>query len=494
MVQSNKAFFITVAIVAFLLVYSELLFLGRYLLQDADTFWHIRTGQWILDHAQFPTVDFYSYTETGKPWISQEWLSEIFYAVAYKFGGWRAVTMIAVTSSAAIIGILSFYLLRYLRFSVAIGLTVLTALAISPHFLARPHIFSYVLLGIWMITLLDAYDDDNFSLPSLLILAPLMILWANVHGSFTFGLALLYVFASFCIYQNIVQKNYAKCWRLLVMASVVTVSALITPYGIAPAYKTITLLDMTFAHSYIVEWRPPDFQGHTFRLIYLATIFSAIAGLGIRLRGPRLVVFGLITVMGLSYIRGLLMFFILVPIILARPAARCAWYLLPQLSGTKTSEREEASDPVLSFLRKRSFAILASSAALAVLITGWTWWRQDIVPSKAITPKAAIEFVQRTNITGNVFNWYGFGGYLIFSGIPTFIDGRAELFGDAFLHKYSDTETLVDIGSAFEMLDEYNVNWVVFPPREPLARALARSAQWDKVFSDEYSVVFVRHR
>ena len=493
MLKSNNKFLIVVAIAAFLLVYSYLLLLGPYLLQDPDTFWHIRTGQWILDHARLPTVDFYSYTESGKPWISTEWLSEIFYAVAFKLGGWRAVTIVAATSCAAIIGIVCFYLLRHLRFSVAIGWAVLTAAAISPHFLARPHIFSYILLAIWMINLLEAYDDE-FSLPPLLTLAPLMILWANLHGSFTLGLALLYIFAGFSVYQNFLQRNYTKCWRVVIVTSVVTASALLTPYGIAPAFMTVKLLSMKFTREYLVEWRSPIFQGRYFRLIYLVAILSAMPGLGIRLRGPRLIAFGLLTVMGLSYIRGLLMFFLLVPIILARPAAESIWYLVPQLSGPKTSESDTTSDPVLRFLQKRSFAILASCMALAMLITVRTWWREDIVPSKVIAPTAAIDFVQHANITGNVFNWYGFGGYLIFSGIPTFIDGRAELFGDDFVHKYADAETLADINSAFEMLDEYNVNWVIFRPQEPLAKALAHSALWDKVYSDDYSVVFVRRR
>ncbi len=357
---------------------------GPYVLQDADTFWHIRTGQWILDHAQFPTVDFYSYTAYGKPWISTEWLSEIFYALAYKLGGWRAVTILAAISSAAIVGILCFYLLRHLRFSIAIGCAVLTAAAMHPHFIARPHVFSYVLLAIWIINLLDSYDDDNFDLPPLLTLAPLMILWANLHGSFTFGLALLYVFSGFCLYQNIVQLNYRKCWRLVGVTLAVSISALITPYGMAPAFMTTKLLGMKFTHQYIVEWRAPDFQGSTFRLSYLVAIFSTLAGLGIRLRGPRLVAFGLFTFVGLSYIRGLMMFFLAIPIILARPAAKFASYL-SQLSDRKTSENDKEADPVLRFLRKRSLAVLPGCIALAALITISTWWRQDIVPSKAIT-------------------------------------------------------------------------------------------------------------
>jgi hypothetical protein len=492
-VQSHNRFFIFVALATFVLSYSGLLAIGPFLLQDADTFWHIRTGQWILDHAQFPSVDFYSYTEYGKPWISTEWLCEIIYAAAFKLGGWSAVAVVAAAVCATVIGILCFYLLRNLRFSVAIGWSILTAAAMSPHFLARPHVFSYVLLAVWMINLLDAYDDE-FNLPSSFILAPLMILWANLHGSFTLGLALLYIFGAFCIYQGIVQHNYTKCARLLIITVVVSACALITPYGIAPVFMTTKLLDMKFTHGYLVEWRPPEFQGRYFRLIYLVGIFSGIAGLGIRLRGPRLVTFAVITVMAFSYIRGLMMFFLLVPIILARPTAACAWYLKPQLLGLNALDGNKSSDPVLALLQKRSSAILASCIGLAMLVTAGTWWRSDIVSSKVITPKAAVDFVQQRNISGNVFNWYGFGGYLIFSGIPTFIDGRAELFGDAFVRKYVATETLSDINSAFEMLDEYKVNWVIFPPMEPLAKALARSERWEEVFSDEYSTVFVRRR
>ena len=492
LVRSHNNFFIpTTALAVVLIFYSYVLSVGPSLLRDPDTFWHIRTGQWILDHAQFPTVDFYSYTESGKPWISTEWLSEISYAVAFDFGGWRAVATLAGTACAAMIGIVCLYLLRHVRFSVAIGWTVLASAAISPHFLARPHLFSYVLLAIWTINLLDAYDDDNFNLPSLLSLAPLMVLWANLHGSFTLGLVLLYVFAGFCLYQNIVQQNYTKCWRLLIVASVVTAAALITPYGISSAFMTTKLLDMNFT-TRIAEWRPTNFQQGRLLLIYLVAILSATAGLGIRLRGPRIVVFALIAFMGLSYFRGLMMFFVLVPIIFARPAAECRWYLASQLSGT--SQSDKASDSVLRFLQKRSFAILAGCMALALSITVWTWLRKDVVPSKSIAPKQAIDFVQRRHITGNVFNWYNFGGYLIFSGIPTFVDGRAELFGDDFLYKYQNAVDLIDINGTFELLDEYKVSWVLFPPKDPLVQVLARSALWDEVYSDEYSAVLVRHR
>ena len=98
LIASENAFYLGTAATVFFFYFSILLLFSRTLLDDPDTFWHIRTGQWILDHAQFPTVDFFSYTAAGKPWIATEWLSEIFFATAFKFGGWHAVVVLAAAS------------------------------------------------------------------------------------------------------------------------------------------------------------------------------------------------------------------------------------------------------------------------------------------------------------------------------------------------------------------------------------------------------------
>src|SRR5262245_27434671 len=79
-----------------------MLIFSRTLFGDPDTLWHIRTGQWILDHAQFPTVDFYSYTAAVERWISTEWLSEIFYTIAYKIGEWHGVVILSALLCAAV--------------------------------------------------------------------------------------------------------------------------------------------------------------------------------------------------------------------------------------------------------------------------------------------------------------------------------------------------------------------------------------------------------
>jgi len=80
-----------------------------HLLADPDSHWHVTVGNWILAHGAVPTVDSYSFTFAGRPWIAKEWLSQLVLAFAYNVGGWSAV----VGLSAGVIG-LSFALMMRL--------------------------------------------------------------------------------------------------------------------------------------------------------------------------------------------------------------------------------------------------------------------------------------------------------------------------------------------------------------------------------------------
>ena len=219
-----------------------------------------------------------------------------------------------------------------------------------------------------------------------------------------------------------------------------------------------------------------------------------MAGMGIQLRGPRLIAFSMMTFFGLSHIRGLFMFFLVVPIILARPiVARATWFRAAQLVDDQSSKSAKVSDPVLFYLQKRPITMPAIFLVLASVVTAYSWQEINIGPPKSSSPNAAIDFVRTTGITGNVFNSFNFGGYLIFVGIPTFIDGRTPPFTDDFVRRYFNAVTLKDINDAFRLLDEYKVRWVLLEREEPLGKALVRSALWDEVYSDSYSVVLVRH-
>ena len=180
------------------------------------------------------------------------------------------------------------------------------------------------------------------------------------------------------------------------MVLAVSVSALLTPYGVYSALLVLQVMNMKFVQANTIEWEPPNFQAYSFYLFYLVALFAAMAGLGIRLRGPRLIAFSMIMFFGLSHIRGLLMFFLLAPIILARPIlARAAWFRAAQRVDGQSSESARASDPVLFYLQKRPITMPAIFLALAAVVTAYSWHEINIGPPKSISPSAAIDFVRR---------------------------------------------------------------------------------------------------
>jgi hypothetical protein len=257
------------------------------------------------------------------------------------------------------------------------------------------------------------------------------------------------------------------------------------------------MMNVKVGIQYVAEWLPPNYQQNRVFLFLIVGFLVAMTGLGVRLRGPRLIAYGLVLILGLSYARGLAIFYLLTPIIFARPVAECAGWLAEQRKHVRFSQAPGAAaslDPVLAFLQRQSIMFPAIGLVGAIVVTAVFWRPMGFGPPDSVAPKAAVDFVEKAGITGNVFNSYNFGGYLIFRGIPTFVDGRQPPYTDKFLQEYYDTVKLRDSVNAFRLLDRYKVEWVLLLPEEPLAKSLAEKNQWNNVYSDKYAVVFVRSR
>ena len=91
-----------------------------------------------------------------------------------------------------------------------------------------------------------------------------------------------------------------------------------------------------------------------------------------------------------------------------------------------------------------------------------------------------------------MLNDYSFGGYLIFAGIPTFIDGRSELFGGPFIDRYNRALALIDLGDFLNLLDEYRIGATLLTPHTPAVAMLDRLPGWQRVYSDDVAVVHKR--
>jgi hypothetical protein len=472
------------ACVAFTLVYiiTATVFRDRFLL-DPDTFLHISVGKWILQNSRFPVADQFSYTAFGKPWIATDWISELIFACLYGLSQWRGVTEIVAVAAALISGVLCLYLATKLRLSVAFGLTVVIVALISPHFLARPVIFSYVLLSIWMILILEIEDQNRWGEWRGFILIPFMVLWGNIHGSFTFGLAVFYLFLCSAIWHLYNKKDMQGLKRLGALGIGVTISAVITPYGPLAALKTVQLMSNP-ALGAIDEWHAPDFQHDPFHLIAIVGLFAIIAYFGVRLRGPRLLTLLLVTIFALERKRGLGLFALVAPLVVFRPLSdRVPWLRV----------QDEVLDPVVRFVGKRN-TVIALACTIVVAITGIIMWTigPQINPPSGRAPEEAIAAVKRARISGNVLNSHGFGGYLIFEGIPTFVDGRVELYGNEFLSRYFNALKLSDPDDARRLLKQYDIRWALLQPTEPIVFMLKASG-WVQLHRDDSAIVLVKN-
>ena len=165
---------------------------AKGLLADPDSHWHITVGNWILQHGTVPTVDSYSYTFTGQPWIAKEWLSQVVLALAYDAGGWGAVAVLSAAAVGFAFALMMRLLLRDIRPLPALLFTVAAAVMTAPHLLARPHVLAFPVMLIWVSGLVRAVEERRAPRPVLLLA---MLAWANLHGGFTLGLLLCGAFA-----------------------------------------------------------------------------------------------------------------------------------------------------------------------------------------------------------------------------------------------------------------------------------------------------------
>ena len=472
------------ACVAFTFVYlTTAIFFRSSFLGDPDTFLHISVGNWILQNGRFPTIDHFSYTAVGKTWFATDWISELAFAFLYRVSQWRGVTEIVAVAASLISGVLCFYLTMKLRPAIAFGLAIIIAALISPHFLARPVILSYLLLSIWIIVILKLEDQDNWSGRQAFLLMPLMILWANVHGSFTFGLAVFYLFLCNAVWDAIKEKDLPILRRLMILLIGVTIAAVITPYGPFPTLKTMKLLSDP-ALATIDEWRAPDFQHDPFHLAAIVGLFALLAYFGVKLRGPRLWTLLLVTVFALEHKRGLGLFALVAPLVLVRPLAiRLPWI----------GVHDGVADPVIRLANKYCGTI-GLACATVVAIAGGTMWTigPEIHPPKGRAPEEAIAAVKQAKIIGNVLNSHAFGGYLIFEGIRPFVDGRVELYGDQFLQRYFDAMKLINPDEAAQLLKQYDIRWALLQPNEPIAFML-KADGWVQVYRDRSAIVLAKN-
>ena len=457
--------------------YLFFLYVGDTLLQDSDSFWQIKIGQWILDHGAMPYTDIYSYTRTGEPWISTSWLSQVLFAFSHAQWGWAGPVILTAVGVALTAAIFVYLLDAQIEAPRAVLFAMLALLLALHHVLARPHILALPVMVAWVGLLMAA--ADRRSAPSWTWL-PLMALWANLHGGFVLGLALIGPISLEAVEHAEKGQRLRLFMRWVLFGIGALIASSCTPYGWRTLMGATNILGLGELLSLIFEWMPANFASFTAFEGALLGLIALGYYRGLVLSAPRIFLILFLTWSALTHVRSIEAFAFLVPLVLAKPLGE----MFP---------RPPAEPAGANCWPARTVTALG---ALMIVAASWTstslfMAHHRFTFTMTQTPVAAVDLLEQRKVQ-RVFNAYQFGGYLISRNIPVYVDGRAELYGEKFVMDFFKATEGRKPELLPRLLDEYKIDATLLVADAPGPQILDQLKGWKRIYTDDIAVIHVR--
>lgn len=449
-------------------------------LEDPDIYWHLRNAWQLLHSGHFIRTETWTFTVGGQPWINFEWLAEIPYYFAYRWFGDRGLYVVMMLLVSAIVaGIYSLARLRSHDCRAAFVATFIGYHFITVSLGPRTLLFGWLFLVLELAILwsLERGRDYTAWLP------PLFLLWINTHGSWLIGFVLMVVFFAGGFadgeWGNLTATRWTQAQRrkFLIVTAVSFALLFINPYGWRlVAYPLDVAYQQKLTIQHVAEWFPINF--HEFRgKAALATLFFFGILQLVRKRKWSLqdLAFLLIAIYGgFTYVRFIFLLGIVIVPLLAM-----------DLSGVMGQKYNPATD-------RRAPNVLAIAVLLAVIAGFWAPVRKIHAGIAQTFPEKALPWVHSLAGRGNLFNDSEWGGYLEWNApeVKEFIDGRI----DIFVHKgvMQDYLYAINVEKPFEVLNKYQIRYVLVDKTFPLAYVLEHSPAWKVAYQDDLAIGFER--
>jgi len=474
---------------------------------DPDLWWHLANGRVMLATSSIPHSDLYSFSAAGQPWVMHEWLADLAMYLLYQAGGlpWLVAVYAGVVTAAAIC---LYLLLRRtgLPQSAAVALTLVGALAGSTAWGARPQLLNVLFCGLLLLGLLEYRAGRLHAW----MLPPFIWLWANLHSAFLVGVIISGLFvAGEAVDAWRSREGSMPRRRLTALAAAIGVGcvlAFINPFGIQTILFSLGTLTSPLIQNNIQEWASPDFHSLA-GLLVEAIIFLLLAGLAtgrVRARTSEWLLAFALLYLALSSQRHVPLF-----VLAAAPLmARCAQALLGLASSLlPAAERRATSQVALRWkpalpvgqtvtLGAINLALLIVVGAGMIGYRAFPNLRPDVQAAsiKAALPVHAADALARTGRPLRVFNYYDYGGYLIWRLYPdggrVFIDGRVEVYGPQVFSRYLRVSYLASGWQ--DVLNEANPDAIVLPSGHPLTGILGQDSDFRVLSRDGVATVFIR--
>lgn len=467
-----EAFFIAV----FLAVSAQ----GQMLLNaDGDLGRHITIGDYITKNWTIPTADVFSHTMYGERLVPHEWLVQWIFSRVHALAGLDGIViLIAFLIAAAFTLVYREIRKRNTPFIIAFAVAVLAAFASSLHWLARPHVFTFLFVAVWT-SLLANRRSRLWFFPLI------MLVWANSHGAFITGFAVWFAHLAGWFWDYLhKQSDRSYGLRLAVIGLSSFAVTLINPVG-WDLWRTSTgYYGNEFLVNSTVEYLSPNFHNWS-TWPFLIMLAICLLGLGFRVKLKTHEAFLLAgwTILSLYSARNIPLFAIVA-------APYVASILQAVLPSSNLLQKIETS---ITSVETNQKGIILSLLVVALLVSNAVS-QKGLNPANTFDPDKfpvhAVNWLETNPQEGRMFNNFIWGGYLLYRLFPrelVFIDGQTDFYGESLSREHS---RVVRLEEGWEdVLAKYDVSWVIVETSRPLVSALQDEQNWRVVYQDSTAVI-----
>ena len=474
------------------------------LLGDAGIGWHIRTGQQILTSHSVPHVDPFS-SQIGKTWFAWEWLYDVAVGKLEAWCGLNGVVWLTAVIIAGVFGAMLHLLVsRGTNLFIALVLVLLAVSASTIHFLARPHVVSWLFTLIWF-WMLDSTERSSLGRIRGMrgvwrwVLPVSMLVWVNVHGGFVLGFVLLAAFWAGSLWtwstlkESRIEESFEKVAaanraRELTLVGVASLGAsFVNPYGWHLHAHIYSYLSDRFLMDHIDEFQSPNFHNlapRCFLILLLVSLAVLIArGRELRLSASLLILFAVYSALYSS--RNIPTSSILLTLIVG-----------PLVSRFRSSNFAQRMSKTDLQMRGHLWPITMTIVTLAIAVNGGRvgasqWMDAHFAPQRM--PADAVTFLRQQRVRGPIFSPDYWGGYLIYRLYPyskVVVDDRHDFYGADFMQAYLSE---IHLERGWDELLRGN-DCLLLPSRSALAVNVARMPEWKTLYADDVATVFVSAR
>lgn len=466
---------------------------------DGDLALHLNLGKYILNHNKIPLRDVFSHTMTGQPVIQHEWLSTVIFEGVNRIAGLEGIIFLC----ALVISTAMYLVFRFLRkesrtLLPSVVTLLLTILISKVHWLARPHIFSFLFLILWLM-MLDKLRHGAFK--SWWILPLLMLAWVNLHGGYIIGFITWFIYGLGILWDAFFQKGQEEplspgFWRVFLFAGAGSfLASLANPSGFGLWVKVVSHIGSRYLADITVEFQSPNFHDASFWpfIVFICLILLALGLSKKKFRSERVFITAAWLVMGLYSVRNTPLFAISAAPLLAEGLDRLLLSFPSDKQMIKWLLRFNSNIELIDKqLKGILWPVIGIILVVLTFVFGSHFQLDGVFYSfdPEVFPVQAVDWLKENPQEGEMFNYFTWGGYLEYKLWPekkVFIDSKSDFYGEDFVRQYG--QVIAQQDGWEDVLDEHDIDWAILPKDQSATRTIQNELGWEVIYKDKTTII-----